>query len=116
MILIMPNPIFAILYRIFGLFPPSEYLISPGQLDLLEGRKTMVDWHFAELYEVSILYNIYMLITTLNKAGKRHSYDAEVIGLVLKKIKDLEVNLDVKKESLGNTIAEPVRPIGMPTR
>jgi hypothetical protein len=31
---------------------PEANLISPGQLDIVEGRKSLVDWHFAEMVQV----------------------------------------------------------------
>jgi hypothetical protein len=32
---------------------PEPNLISPGQLDIVEGRKSLVDWHFAEMVQVT---------------------------------------------------------------
>jgi hypothetical protein len=34
---------------------PEPNLISPGQLDIVEGRKSLVDWHFAEMVQVTAL-------------------------------------------------------------
>jgi hypothetical protein len=36
---------------------PEPNLISPGQLDIIEGRKSMLDWHFAELVQVGLCFD-----------------------------------------------------------
>ena len=51
MILALPGPLFALAYWFFGLYAPHE-VVSPIQLDLVEGRKSMASWHLSELVEV----------------------------------------------------------------
>jgi hypothetical protein len=52
MILIMPDLVFNLSFYLLDLFPNSQ-VISPGQLDLMEGRKTMTAIHLNEMVEVS---------------------------------------------------------------
>jgi len=52
MILVLPDTLFYVIASSIGLLP-QPYLISPGQLDLMEGRKSMVNWHYKAFYEVS---------------------------------------------------------------
>ena len=51
MILALPNALFFVVFWWLRLLPPDG-VISPGQLDIVEGRKSMLDWHFAELVQV----------------------------------------------------------------
>jgi hypothetical protein len=51
MALALPNPLFYLVFYLLRLLPEGA-LMSPGQLDIVEGRKSMVDWHFAELVQV----------------------------------------------------------------
>lgn len=52
MVLALPNPLFYLVFWSLSLLPPAG-VMSPLQLDLVEGRKSMVDWHFAELVQVN---------------------------------------------------------------
>jgi hypothetical protein len=49
--LIMPNFVFNFLFYILDIFPTPN-VISPGQFDLMEGRKTMTTNYLSELVEV----------------------------------------------------------------
>lgn len=51
MILALPGPLFTLVYWFFGMFAPGD-VVSPIQLDLSEGRKSMASWHLSELVEV----------------------------------------------------------------
>jgi hypothetical protein len=53
MALALPNPLFYACFYFLRLLPEGA-LMSPGQLDIVEGRKSMVDWHFAELVQVRV--------------------------------------------------------------
>ena len=53
MLLLLPTPLFNLIYFLLGLFPPA-YVMSPGQQDLIEGRKTMTFAHINELVEVRL--------------------------------------------------------------
>ncbi len=77
LVLVLPTPLFTLVFWLLGMFP-KPHLISPGQLDLSEGRKTMVSAHLAELVE----------------AGKRNNFPCHVCGLVLDRIKLIESSLD----------------------
>lgn len=52
MILVLPGPLFSLVYWFFGLYAPKD-VVGPVQLDLADGRKSMASWHLAELIEVS---------------------------------------------------------------
>lgn len=52
MILVLPDALFSAIAYALGLLP-HPYLISPGQMDLMEGRRTMVHWHYKAFFEVS---------------------------------------------------------------
>ena len=53
MILALPDALFWPVFWALGLLPDAGLkLMSPGQLDIVEGRKSMVDWHFAEIVQV----------------------------------------------------------------
>ena len=51
--LALPAPFFTLVFWAFGLFP-KPHLISPGQMDLAEGRTTMTSVHLNEIVEVRI--------------------------------------------------------------
>lgn len=51
LILVLPEPFFWLAFSFLGLFP-SDTILSPGQMDIAEGRKSMIDWHLSELVEV----------------------------------------------------------------
>jgi hypothetical protein len=55
MLLVLPDVLFNPLFHLLGIFP-KEGLMSPGQMDLTERRKSMVHWHFSELVDVSWLF------------------------------------------------------------
>jgi ketopantoate reductase len=74
MILALPTPLFSLLFYLFGLLPESNRLMSPGQLDLTEGRRSMTKWHTAELLETA----------------KRNKYSCDVLEMVVQKIRSLE--------------------------
>mmetsp|Transcript_25189 Transcript_25189/g.41974 ORF Transcript_25189/g.41974 Transcript_25189/m.41974 type:complete len:483 (+) Transcript_25189:186-1634(+) len=89
MMLVMPDALFWSLFWFYGLVPDPT-ICSPGQLDLMEGRKSMaVDWHFAELVS----------------AGQRHRYDAPVSTIVLQQLQALEASLfpHLVNAASGNT-------------
>jgi len=52
MILVLPDTLYYPIAHALGLLP-YPYLISPGQMDLMEGRKSMVNWHYKAFYDVS---------------------------------------------------------------
>lgn len=49
--LALPAPLFSLVFWSFGLYP-KPHLISPGQMDLSEGRATMTSVHLNEIVEV----------------------------------------------------------------
>ncbi len=51
MILVLPDPFFFTVFWLMGLLPQSN-LISPGQFDLIEGRRTMAAKNLIEIVEV----------------------------------------------------------------
>lgn len=51
MLLLFPTPFFNLIYYLLGLFPP-QHIMSPGQQDIMEGRKTMTFAHLNELIDV----------------------------------------------------------------
>ena len=53
MLLLFPTPVFNLIYYLLGLFPP-ESIMSPGQQDISEGRRTMTFAHLNELVEVIV--------------------------------------------------------------
>jgi hypothetical protein len=55
MVLALPNALFFAVFWFLRLLPAAG-VISPGQLDIVEGRKSMVDWHFAEIVQVGFLF------------------------------------------------------------
>eukprot|EP01039_Chlorochromonas_danica_P000075 gene75-82_t len=52
LILVLPQPFFTLLFWLFGLFPRKN-IISPGQLDLMEGRKSIATLNLQELVLVA---------------------------------------------------------------
>lgn len=52
MILVLPDALYYAIAHALGLLP-HPYLISPGQMDLMEGRRSMVHWHYKTFFEVS---------------------------------------------------------------
>jgi hypothetical protein len=52
MILIMPNFVFNFFFFILNIFSTNN-VISPGQMDIMEGRRTMTSVHLNELVQVS---------------------------------------------------------------
>eukprot|EP01038_Epipyxis_sp_PR26KG_P010655 gene10655-14310_t len=77
LVLVLPFPFFQIIYYLTGMYP-RDHIISPGQMDIAEGRKTMTDWHLSELIE----------------AGKRNRSDTPILNLVLESIKSIERDFD----------------------
>jgi hypothetical protein len=75
-LLVLPDPLFWSAFWFLGLLPPAA-LMSPGQLDLAQGRKSMLDWHFAEMVQ----------------AGDRHRYEAPVCCTVLRHLRQVEKSL-----------------------
>lgn len=73
MILILPDFLFTTIFWFMGLFA-REGLISPGQMDLMEGRVTMAEWHLAELVD----------------ASKRHNAPHKFCAVVYEKIREME--------------------------
>lgn len=55
MLLIMPNIIFLPMCWILGIWPNTA-VISPGQLDLIEGRRTTATSTLSELVTVSVSF------------------------------------------------------------
>lgn len=52
-LLLLPNPLFQVIYWLLGL-QLSIPVMSPGQQDLTEGRKTMTSINLQELVDVSL--------------------------------------------------------------
>lgn len=50
--LVLPAPLFSLGFWFFGLFP-REGVISPGQFDLMENRKTMAVFNLREVVDVA---------------------------------------------------------------
>jgi len=76
LLLVLPDLLFWPACWALGLLPPAA-LMSPGQLDLAQGRKSMLDWHFAEMV----------------MAGDRHRYEAPVCCTVLRHLRAVEKSL-----------------------
>jgi hypothetical protein len=76
MMLVLPNPLFMLCFWFFNMLP-DDSLISPGQMDITEGKKSMVDWHYAELVQ----------------AAERHKYDSPVSKAVLAQLRSVETSL-----------------------
>ena len=62
MILVLPDALYYAIAHALGLLP-HPYLISPGQMDLMEGRRSMVHWHYKTFYEVSRILVIVISIS-----------------------------------------------------
>jgi len=54
MLLIMPLIVCSLGFSLLGIYP-NRYLISPGQHDLMENRKTMTKLFLQDMVEVSII-------------------------------------------------------------
>lgn len=80
MFLILPNFLFFPVAAFFGLLP-TAHVISPGQLDLTEGRRTMTSFHLAEIVQL----------------GEKYKQPCRVCDLVLNEIQQLESILDSGK-------------------
>jgi hypothetical protein len=70
MALALPNPLFYLVFYFLRLLPEGA-LMSPGQLDIVEGRKSMVDWHFAELVQVRVCYVCFELMYSCCCCGQK---------------------------------------------
>lgn len=53
LLLVLPTPLFMPIFWALGLYPRAN-LISPGQLDLSEGRQSMAATHLSEIVEVRV--------------------------------------------------------------
>jgi len=62
MILALPNALFFAAFWWLRLLPGAG-VISPGQLDIVEGRKSMLDWHFPEIVQVNL--SLFMFASSL---------------------------------------------------
>jgi len=80
MILILPNFLFYPVAAFLGLLP-TAHVISPGQLDLTEGRRTMTSFHLAEIVQL----------------GEKYKQPCRVCDLVLNEMQQLESILDSGK-------------------
>lgn len=60
-ILIMPDFVFHLLFSLLGL-NPNQHVISPGQADLLEGRKTQTRQNLHEMVEVTLLLPLCLIL------------------------------------------------------
>ena len=80
LILVLPNILFLPIFRALGLMP-SPHLVSPGQMDLSEGRKTTCSKAIKELLDISkkvkrvsdVLEMVYCKINDIEEAGKASS-------------------------------------------
>ncbi len=61
LVLVLPTPFFTLVFWLLGLFP-RPHLISPGQMDLCEGRQTMASAHLSEIVEVRMFHCSVVLI------------------------------------------------------
>lgn len=77
MLLILPNFLFFPVAAFLGLLPTAK-VISPGQHDLMEGRRTMTSFHLAEIVQV----------------GEKYKQPCHICDLVLNEIQQLESVLD----------------------
>lgn len=111
MILALPDALFFATFWWLRLLPAAG-VISPGQLDIVEGRKSMLDWHFAEIVQVSCCFGgcywckrCFISSFFFSQAGERHKYDAPVCTLVLQQLKAIEAGLfpDLVDASSGET-------------
>lgn len=73
LLVIMPDPLFSLLFWALGLLP-AQGVISPGQLDLAEGRRTMACVNLQELVDV----------------GKRNGQPCPLSELVLRCLQQVE--------------------------
>lgn len=94
MLLVLPAPIavFQLFAWCFGILPPVG-LISPGQLDLSEGRKTMCEAHLGELVQT----------------GQRHSVAMPVCAMVLARITLMEANVRLCLPGAGKGSMEEIK-------
>eukprot|EP00597_Dinobryon_sp_UTEXLB2267_P014094 CAMPEP_0170122602 /NCGR_PEP_ID=MMETSP0020_2-20130122/16830_1 /TAXON_ID=98059 /ORGANISM="Dinobryon sp., Strain UTEXLB2267" /LENGTH=201 /DNA_ID=CAMNT_0010353677 /DNA_START=132 /DNA_END=734 /DNA_ORIENTATION=- len=79
MLLVFPTPLCQLLvYFALGSLAKKQAdgMGSPGLQDLAEGRKTMADWHLAEIVET----------------GRRYGCETSVLQLVLDAVRRLEVS------------------------
>eukprot|EP00599_Poterioochromonas_sp_BG-1_P001738 CAMPEP_0173149196 /NCGR_PEP_ID=MMETSP1105-20130129/10183_1 /TAXON_ID=2985 /ORGANISM="Ochromonas sp., Strain BG-1" /LENGTH=398 /DNA_ID=CAMNT_0014064019 /DNA_START=36 /DNA_END=1229 /DNA_ORIENTATION=+ len=77
LMLIMPDFVFNLLIYLLDLSPNGQ-VISPGQFDLMEGRKTQTSLYLKEMVEV----------------GKRYNSASPACELILKTIEAIESHLD----------------------
>jgi len=61
MVLALPDALFFSVFWWLRLLPATG-IISPGQLDIVEGRKSMLDWHFAELVQVRVRISLFLFV------------------------------------------------------
>lgn len=71
MILALPNALFFAAFWWLRLLPGAG-VISPGQLDIVEGRKSMLDWHFAEIVQVSLSWRCGVCCCTFDQVSISH--------------------------------------------
>lgn len=79
--LIMPNFVFNFLFYILDIFPTPN-VISPGQFDLMEGRKTMTTNYLSELVEVCSNYLIFDCNLIISDHSRRENEIIVLLQLV----------------------------------
>ncbi len=105
LLLVLPTFLFVPIFWALGLYFKPQ-LISPGQLDLSEGRRSMAAAHLSEIVEVVmngfVVIILLIIILRVLQAGKRNNYPCQVCSLVLDKLRLIENGLDRTNTTLSS--------------